>query len=98
MRALVEDGEIVLGRLAVAHAVEDAQERLVVLTEHALELDQRRPGAFHQGGHLEEERAAVRAFEMLGHLGALHHRRQLMQIAEQDQPHAAERLRAGARG
>ena len=91
MRALVEHVEIVLRRVAVADAVEDVQEGLVALAEDLLEFEQRHAGAFAQRRHLEEERPAVLVLEMLGDL-ALHDRRQLMQIAEQQQPDAAERL------
>ncbi len=40
MRALVEHNEIVLGRIAVANAIENVQKRLVALAEHLIELEQ----------------------------------------------------------
>ena len=48
MHALVEDGQVVLVRLALAHLVEDADQRLVLLAEHLRELDQRGARALAQ--------------------------------------------------
>ena len=42
MHALVEDGEVVLVGVALAHAVQDGEQRLVLLPENLRELDQRR--------------------------------------------------------
>ena len=44
----------------------------------------------------EEERAAVLRLQVRGHLGLVDHRRQLMQVAEHGEPHAAERLARAA--
>ena len=63
----------------------------LALPVNLLQLEQRHPGAFVERRHLEEERPAELVLEMLGDV-ALHDRRQLMQIAEQQQAHAAERL------
>ena len=68
MRALVEDLEILLRRIAVANAIEDVQERLVALAEHLIELEQRHAGPFGERRHLKEERAAELVFEVLGDL------------------------------
>ncbi len=82
-------------RVAVADMIEDRNEGFVALAEHLRQLEQRSPGAFEQGRHGEKERAAELGFKMRRDLGFLDDRRQLMQIAEQQQPYAAEGL-AGA--
>ena len=51
MHALVEDGEVVLVRVALAHAVEHGEQRLVLLAEDLLELDQRRARRLAQRRH-----------------------------------------------
>ena len=91
VRSLVEHLEILFRRVPVANAVEDVQEGLFALAVHSLQLEQRNAGAFIERWHLKEERAAKLALEVFGNV-ALDDRRQLMQIAEQQQPHAAERF------
>ena len=92
MHALVEDGQVVLVGVAVAHPVQDADQRLVLLPEHLRELDQRGARALAQGRDAEEERPAVLRFQVRGHLGLVDDGRQLVQVAEHGEPHAAERL------
>src|ERR687895_464623 len=57
-----------------------------------LEFEKRRSGILLQRGHVEKEGSPVARFEMRGDLGFLDYGRQLMQIAKQEKPDAAERL------
>src|SRR6185503_18410502 len=92
MDALIEDGEVVLVSVAFAHAVQDREQRLVLLPEDLAEFDQRRAGWLAQCGDAEEERTAVGRLQVLGDLAVVDDRGQLMQVAEQGEAHAAERL------
>ena len=82
MRSLVEPLEILLRHVAVANAIEDAQECFLALAVYLIQLKQRNSGAFVQRRHLKEKWPTELAIEVLGDI-ALDHRRQLMQIAEQ---------------
>ena len=54
------------------------------------------PAPSRSAGDAEEERPAVLRFQVLGHLGLVDHGRQLVQVAEHGEPHAAERLARAA--
>ena len=97
MHALVEDLEIVLVGIAVADAVEHAEQRLVAAggtPGSARSARCRRLRAAPAPRRRTGRRCSVSRCS--ADLRLLHHRRQLMQIAEHDEPHAAERLARAA--
>ena len=90
--AAVEQLKIALIDSAVAHLIENLDEGFIVLAEHRLEFDQRCSVAIPQCSNIEKERSPIGAVQVIRDLGFLHHWRQLMEIAEQHKPHAAERF------
>ncbi len=92
MHARIEKREVVGPHIALANAVEDGEQGLVLLAEDLAELDQRRAGALAQRADGKEERAAVGRLQVLGDLRVVDDGRELVQVAEQRQPQAAEGL------
>ena len=82
MHPRVEQRQLVSIDRAVADAIEDLEQGLVVLAEDLRQFDQRRPGPLAQRRQTEKERPAVLRFQMLGDVGLVDHGRQLMQVAE----------------
>ncbi len=90
--ALVEDGKLLRADFAIANAIEHIEQRTFLLAEDLSQLEPHGAGSLGEGLHREEEGATVPAFEMISDLVLLHDGRELVQVSEHDEAHAAEWL------
>ena len=87
-KMLVQLHNVLRGHAIVAQIVQDVDELFIALAEDLIELDMR-VSAFLQRDRLEKMCAAI-PFPQHTHLLILHHWRQLVQIADQQQLRTTE--------